>query len=249
MTYYDVLDLSPDATHADIKQAYRTLAMRHHPDRGGDAECFALVSAAYTVLSNCAARREYDASIVVPCAKNKDISIAVELELEQLVSGAEIVGQYTQLSGSVKEVLLTIPPHAPVDGSIKYHGLGDTQNSAADAGDLIVKIKAAPHSKWSIANNNVISEIPVSAIQCVTGTSVQVELLDGRVVTVNIPKGTQHSTVLRVPKGGITTARNKTIGDALLIVSVTIPVVENINILHTLQDIHNEIVNSSASTA
>ncbi|MGM0412908.1 MAG: DNA-J related domain-containing protein [Pseudomonadota bacterium] len=44
------LDLPADAAADTIRQRYRTLAMRHHPDRGGEAERFARINAAHAVL-------------------------------------------------------------------------------------------------------------------------------------------------------------------------------------------------------
>lgn len=35
MSLYSDLDLSPDASPADIKRAYRRKASEHHPDKGG----------------------------------------------------------------------------------------------------------------------------------------------------------------------------------------------------------------------
>jgi curved DNA-binding protein CbpA len=37
----------PPVTPDQVKQRYRMLAMRHHPDRGGDAAAFVLVNDAY----------------------------------------------------------------------------------------------------------------------------------------------------------------------------------------------------------
>ena len=41
--YYKVLDVEKDATAAQIKKSYRKLALKNHPDKGGDMEtvrCF-----------------------------------------------------------------------------------------------------------------------------------------------------------------------------------------------------------------
>lgn len=47
-----VLGVEPGATPEEIKKAYKKLALKHHPDRGGDPEEFKKISAAYEALTN-----------------------------------------------------------------------------------------------------------------------------------------------------------------------------------------------------
>ena len=63
--YYEILGASRDASDADIKKAYRRLAMKHHPDRNtGDSEeaegKFKEAKEAYEVLSDASKRAAYD---------------------------------------------------------------------------------------------------------------------------------------------------------------------------------------------
>jgi curved DNA-binding protein len=52
MDYYSTLGLKRGASPEEIKKAYRSLAMKHHPDRGGDEKKFKEISQAYDFLSD-----------------------------------------------------------------------------------------------------------------------------------------------------------------------------------------------------
>src|SRR6185369_2564615 len=62
--YYKVLEVARDASEADIKKAYRRLAMKLHPDRNPDdknaEEHFKEAKEAYEVLSDAPKRALYD---------------------------------------------------------------------------------------------------------------------------------------------------------------------------------------------
>ena len=57
---YSSIGVEMSATDAEIRKAYRTLALKHHPDKGGDPEKFKEITHAYEVLSDSDQRREYD---------------------------------------------------------------------------------------------------------------------------------------------------------------------------------------------
>lgn len=62
--YYEILGVGRDATDAQIKSAYRRLALKHHPDRNpGDhqaEEAFKEAAEAYSVLADAQKRQLYD---------------------------------------------------------------------------------------------------------------------------------------------------------------------------------------------
>ena len=60
--YYNVLGIDKKASKDDIKKAFRRLAHKYHPDKGGtDESKFKEITEAYSVLSDDKKRREYDA--------------------------------------------------------------------------------------------------------------------------------------------------------------------------------------------
>jgi len=59
--YYATLGVEKRASTDDIKKAFRKLAQKHHPDKGGDEAHFKEITEAYAVLTDEKKRREYDA--------------------------------------------------------------------------------------------------------------------------------------------------------------------------------------------
>ncbi|ABN68151.2 DnaJ subfamily A member [Scheffersomyces stipitis CBS 6054] len=66
MGLYEILEIESSASSADIKKAYRKLALRYHPDKATEEERhiaetkFKEISHAYEILSDEARREEYD---------------------------------------------------------------------------------------------------------------------------------------------------------------------------------------------
>lgn len=58
--YYNILGVEKDADENAIKKAYRKLALKNHPDKGGDPDKFKEISMAYDVLSDPQKRKLYD---------------------------------------------------------------------------------------------------------------------------------------------------------------------------------------------
>ena len=60
MNYYDVLGVNEQSTSADITKAFKDLAKKHHPDRGGDEAKFKEINEAHNTLKDSQKRHDYD---------------------------------------------------------------------------------------------------------------------------------------------------------------------------------------------
>jgi preprotein translocase subunit Sec63 len=57
---YATLEIEKTDSQEEIKKAYRKMALKNHPDRGGNAETFKQIGKAYRILSNERAKKVYD---------------------------------------------------------------------------------------------------------------------------------------------------------------------------------------------
>lgn len=60
MSHYETLGVATSASSDEIKKAYRKMASKHHPDKGGDTATFQKIEEAYRVLSDPEQRQQYD---------------------------------------------------------------------------------------------------------------------------------------------------------------------------------------------
>lgn len=94
-TYYNVLGISENATQAEIKKAYRTLAKKYHPDLNPSVnaqEKFIEIEVAYSCLSKSDSRLSYDR--LLKYQRNPSYSPAASRRYENDVRRRTSTGQY-----------------------------------------------------------------------------------------------------------------------------------------------------------
>lgn len=72
MDYYQILEISANASEAELKKAFRKLAKKYHPDvyKGVNKDHIKKVLEAYNVLKNPAKRSDYDKHSRIKAMKN-----------------------------------------------------------------------------------------------------------------------------------------------------------------------------------
>ncbi len=262
MDYYSTLGLQRGATDDEIKKAYRKLAMKHHPDRGGDQAKFKEVSTAYEALSDPEKRRIIDMGGDPnqqggfqhgpgnpfefhfgtgdlndlfgnfgfgggfgrqPLRKNKSLNINIEITLEDVLKGKDLNAEVSIPGGKTKMINIAIPAGIEHGQQIRYEGMGDNSIPNLRPGDLIVNVLVRQHSKFKRENTSLIFEKEISVWDAMLGTSLDIETLDNKTLSITIPAGTQPETVLSCRGEGLPNMRSRIRGNLLIKIKVHVP--------------------------
>src|SRR6185503_3534672 len=100
-SYYEILGVRPEASLDEIKRSFRSLAMKHHPDKNKNSEesrqKFMKIVEAYEVLSDDNSRRTYDGA---PTKYAKSPSSTQPRDIARVYSYEAIKKSYRQSRSS-----------------------------------------------------------------------------------------------------------------------------------------------------
>lgn len=89
--YYEILEISENASQEIVEKAYKTLAMKYHPDLHGDSadgedyeEKLQLINEAYAVLKDKEKRAEYDEEMKVEAERDNLAAQRIAKKLEDV---------------------------------------------------------------------------------------------------------------------------------------------------------------------
>lgn len=63
MSHYSTLGVAPSSSQDEIRAAYRSLVVKHHPDKGGDPKIFTSVQEAFDVVGDPEKRKAYNTAM------------------------------------------------------------------------------------------------------------------------------------------------------------------------------------------
>jgi len=235
MNPYNVLGVQDNATSDEIKNAYRKLASKHHPDRGGDTKKFQEIQQAYDILTDESKRAEYyksqnqgnfnssqhfgrnpfeDLINQFTRATNQNIyTVTVFVTLEQVAAGSNESVHLNTPQGP-KLIQIQVPQGIEDGTQVRYDGL--IQN-----GWLQILFRIHRHQKFERSNLDLQIIHEVNVFELILGTKIIVTDILNRQIEVNIPSNTKPGSRLRISKHGLT--RSGITGDLYVLITPVIP--------------------------
>lgn len=211
--HYAILGLDPRCTREEVRNAYRLLAKRHHPDLNpGDDDAVTMlqaVNAAYEVLSDPARRRAYDEEQnIEPGGKKtaargrlqRNIAQDARLRIEEFYKGATLDVRVNDPGNPAGEerFSLTIPPDTVPGSRFRIPRTG-----VMSGGFITVRVKVSPGARFKAKGSDVQCELRIQNQRAANGGSEQVQAPSGRLVRVQIPAGVGRGEIIKVRGEGL----------------------------------------------
>lgn len=207
---YTLLGVSKSASQEEIKQAYRKLARKMHPDLNPNdpkaEDKFKEISSAYDILSDPEKRKRYDAGEIDENGK----------ERPRFGFGYGSGGPYQNQGAGFEGFNFDF---GAAQGAGKKRSGFDFFSemfggAAAEGGEDIFSNLRRRSRKMQ--GENVNYDLPVSFLDAALGKEKEIALPNGKVLNVKIPAGTADKTVLRLKGQGAPGIGGGPNGDALI---------------------------------
>jgi len=275
--YYKILGVGETATNDQIKKAFKDIAKKEHPDRGGNEAVFKEANEAHDTLKDSQKRHDYDTQRKFggstrqggqgqhpffnedifgdffsgfsggdmdfngrfnfqgnpnmrtktfrsrPQA-NRNIQVRMAISIKEAMMNNEKTINYKLPSGRDEFATVKIPAGVQHGVTFKFAGMGDDSIKNVPRGDLLVQMSVLDSDGYTRKGNDLHTDKTIDCFQAIRGHELKLKTLEDSVISVRVPAGTQHGTLLSVKGKGMPVHRTLNIkGNLYIRVLVLIP--------------------------
>lgn len=157
--------------------------------------------------------------------RGADLRYTLTVSLEEAARGCEKVIRFVRQRGNKEDsakLSITVPAGVKGGQRLKLRGEGDQPPGVNQAGDLYVIVNFQEHSLFSRKENDVHMDLPISFIDAIQGTEIEIPTLSGK-ATLKVPAGTHPGQIFRLKNKGFPDVGGYGSGDMLVKIVVDIP--------------------------
>lgn len=153
--------------------------------------------------------------------RGRDIHIDVDITFKEMVFGVKKEIKFTRdVNVSDEKMSVTIPAGIDSGEMLRVRGKGEPIENG-NPGDLYIRVHTNMPKNTQKMGHNIIQALSINVAEAVLGDKKEILFLDEK-LTVKIPAGITHGTLLRVKGKGIE-MRNGARGDLMLQVTIDVP--------------------------
>ena len=275
--YYKVLGVGETATTEQIKKAFKDIAKKEHPDRGGNEAVFKEANEAHDTLKDSQKRHDYDTQRKFGGSTrqggqgqhpffnedvfgdffsgfqqggdmdfngrfnftgrqggartfrnvrrgNKNVQVRMAISIKEAMLNNEKTINYKLPSGREEFATVKIPAGVQHGVTFKFTGMGDDSIKNVPRGDLMVQMSVLDSDGYTRKGNDLYTDKTIDCFQAIRGYEIKLKTLEDSVITVKVPGGTQHGTLLSVKGRGMPVHRTLNVrGNMYVKIHVLIP--------------------------
>lgn len=152
--------------------------------------------------------------------RGRDLEHEITIPFDLALAGGKQSLRVTR-NGAPETIEITIPRGVPDGAALRLRGQGEPGRAGAQPGDLLVRIRIAPHQRYRREGLDLSADLNLSIVEATLGARVPVRMPSGE-ITLTIPAGTPSGSRLRVRGKGVETADGK-FGDFFAVVRIVPP--------------------------
>lgn len=157
--------------------------------------------------------------------RGADLRYTLNISFEEAAAGAEKTISFIRQRGGKEEtakLAVNVPAGVKAGQRLKLRGEGDAAATGGSTGDLYVIINIQDHALFKRVENDVHMDLPVSFLDAVTGTTVEIPTLTGK-ASLKIPAGTPSGQIFRLKGKGFSSVGAAGGGDMLVRIVIDVP--------------------------
>jgi len=128
-----------------------------------------------------------------------------------------------QLVEDTRTLMVRVPTGVESGSRLRLRGEGGAGPAGTRPGDLYVQVTVMPDPRFERDGFDLWHRVRVGVSEAILGTQIEVPLIDGEPMKMDVPAGTQPGTTVRVPRRGMGRLNGRGRGDMMVEIGVAIP--------------------------